>query len=152
MNTLSIPEIFANLNFYKDNYLSLISNPADYYTPVASAYINIWPVGHVDLYLGDLLQLWFSEKWLINGPCFQLSEHPDHATRTPLQRSQDLYLYQLAGSALSGSNRCRVWSASEQKKLRVSLDSAFKYYCIYKGTDRPDISRSQLIQALKKAI
>lgn len=32
----------------------------------------------------------------------------------------------------------KVWSLSEQKKLSVSLDSVFKYLCIYKGTTRPE--------------
>lgn len=152
MNTLSIPEIFANLNFYKENYLSLISNPADYYTPVTSAYIHVWPVGHVDLYLGDLLQLWFSEKWLIDSPVLRLFEHKDDGRKIPFQRDQDLYLYQLSGSALSGSNRSKVWSKSEGISYRVALDSAFKYYCIYKGTSRPELSKSQLITALSRGI
>ena len=74
MNTLTISDIFANLADYQDQYLSIISNPEQYYTPVESAYIDVWPVGCTDLYLGDLLQLWFSERWLVNSPCQLLSE------------------------------------------------------------------------------
>ena len=152
MNTLSISDIFSNFEFYQNNYLSIISNPEQYYQPVESAYINVWPFGHVDLYLGDLLQLWFSEKWLIDSPILRLFEHPDDGRKIPFQRDQDLYLYQLSGSALSGSNRSRVWSKSEQKSYRVSLESVFRYFCEYKGTTRPHISKSELLQALKSAL
>lgn len=148
MNTLSISDIFSNFDFYQDHYLSIISHPEQYYQTVEHAYINVWPVGHVDLYLGDLLQLWFSEKWVIDLPILRLFDHKDDGRKIPFQRDQDLYLYQLSGSALSGSNRSRVWSKSEGTSYRVSLDSAFKYYCIYKGTDRPEISKEQLIKAL----
>lgn len=152
MNTLSISEIFSNFQFYQENYLSIIANPIEYHTPVASAYINVWPVGHVDLCLGDLLQLWFSEKWLINSPVLRLFDHPDDGRKIPFQRDHDLYLYQLAGSALSGSNRSRVWSKSEQKHYRVNLDSVFRYFCEYKGTSRPEISKKELLQAFKTVL
>ena len=66
MNTLTISDIFANLADYQDQYLFIISNPEQYYTPVELAYIDVWPVGYTDLYVGDLLQLWFSERWLVN--------------------------------------------------------------------------------------
>ena len=155
MNTLSISQIFTSLDFYQENYLSILAS-SDYYTPVENAYINVWPLGHVDLYLGDLLQLWFSEKWLINQECLRLADHPDDGRRIPLQREQDLYLYQLSGSALSGSNRCRVWSQSEQKEIRVSLNSALQYYGGYKGTSRPDqsiaLQPNALLKSLKSAI
>jgi hypothetical protein len=32
MNTLTISDIFANLADYQDQYLSIISNPEQYYT------------------------------------------------------------------------------------------------------------------------
>lgn len=153
MNTLSIPEIFENLSFYQEQYLSIISDPVQYQTPVQGAYVNVWPLGHQDLYLGDLLQLWFSEKWLINTECRLRAEHPDDGRKFPLQRDRDLYLYQLAGSALSGSNRSKVWSVSEQKELSVELDSALKYYCFQKGSQRDlCLSQGQLLNALKTAL
>lgn len=152
MNTLTIPQIFANLDFYKENYLSIISSPEQYHTPVEGAYTNAWPFGRQDLFLGDLLQLWFSEKWLINEECCLRAEHPDDGRKFPLKRENDLYLFQLAGSALSGSNRCKVWSISEEKVLSVELDSALKYYCFHKGSQRDlCLNQNQLIKALKKA-
>lgn len=103
------------------------------------------------MYLGDLLQLWFSEKWLIQSTCQLLSDHPDNGTKKPLQRDHDLYLYQLAGSALSGAT-VHVWSVSEQKPLRVQLDSVFRYLCEYKATSQPTVSKSELIAALKNSV
>ena len=152
MNTLTISDIFANLTDYQEHYLSIISNPEQYYTPVESAYIDVWPVGCTDLYLGDLLQLWFSERWLVNSPCQLLSTQSRTNLKKTVQREHDLYLYQLSGSTLSGSNHSKVWSAAEGKSLEVSLDSAFKYYCIYKGAERPDASKLQTLKTFKTAI
>ncbi len=50
------------------------------------------------------------------------------------------------------NNRSKVWSAAEGKSLDVSLDSAFKYYCIYKGVERPDASKLQTLKTFKTAI
>ena len=152
MHTLTIAEIFSNLSFYQDNYLSIIQDSVQYRTVVEDAYIQVWPVGTEQLYLGDLLQLWFSDKWLINSPCQLLLESYSSGRKKPLQRDHDLYLYQLNGSALSGRNNSKVWSVSEQKKLSVSLDSVFKYLCIFKGTHRPSIFHDSLIKNFKTAI
>ncbi|WP_166170143.1 hypothetical protein [Acinetobacter sp. SA01] len=152
MHTLTIAEIFSNLSFYQDNYLSIIQDPQCYQTAVEDAYIQVWPVGTQALYLGDLLQLWFSDKWLINSPCQLLLDSYSNGRKQPLQRDHDLYLYQLNGSALSGRNNSKVWSVSEQKKLSISLDSVFKYLCIYKGISRPEVSLSALTKSFKSAV
>ena len=152
MHTLTIAEIFSNLSFYQDNYLSIIQDPERYQTAVEDAYIQVWPVGTQALYLGDLLQLWFSDKWLINSPCQLLLDSYSNGRKQAFQRDHDLYLYQLNGSALSGRNNSKVWSVSEQKKLAVSLDSVFKYLCIYKGTSRPEVPYSTLTKSLKSAV
>ena len=65
MNTLSIPQIFSQLAYYQENYLQIIADPAQYYIPVKDAHITLWPLAQKSLYLGDLLQLWFAEKWLV---------------------------------------------------------------------------------------
>ena len=65
MNTLTIPQIFSQLSFYQDHYLDIIQDSAQYFTPVAGAEIRLWPLATKQLYLGDLLQLWFAEKWLV---------------------------------------------------------------------------------------
>ena len=152
MRTLTIAEIFSNLSFYQNNYFSILQYSQRYQTAVEDAFIQVWPVGTQALYLGDLLQLWFSDKWLINSPCQLLLDSYSNGRKQPLQREHDLYLYQLNGSALSGRNNSKVWSVSEQKKLSVSLDSVFKYLCIYKGTDRPQLTQTNLINNFKKAI
>lgn len=152
MNTLTISDLFNHLSDYQNQYLSIISDPEQYYTAVESAYIDVWPVGRTDLYLGDLLQLWFSERWLISSPCQLLSVQTEHSVKKFFQREHDLYLYQLSGSALSGSNRSKVWSVSEGKSLDVSLDSAFKYYCIFKGAQRPEAEKPYANNSFKTAI
>ncbi|OTG66531.1 hypothetical protein [Acinetobacter silvestris] len=152
MNTLTIPEIFTNIDFYKENYLSILSNTEQYQTYVEDAFIDIWPVGKIALSLGDLLQLWFSEKWLINSPCHLLLENDYRGRKQSIQRDHDLYLYQLNGSALSGINNSKVWSVSESTQLSLLLDSVFKYFCIYRGTERPELDQQQVLKVLKKAV
>ena len=69
MNTLTISQIFENFSFYQENYLSILQDSEQYFIQVEQAYLDVWPFTEKKLYLGDLLQLWFSEKWLINTPC-----------------------------------------------------------------------------------
>lgn len=137
MNTLTISQIFENLSFYQDNYLSILKNPEQYYLEVKQAYLDVWPFAEKKLCLGDLLQLWFSEKWLINSNCRVLSNTHDTTSEKKQLRQQDLYLFQLSGSTLSGSNHAQVWSVSEQEIIYVTLDSVFKYYCYFESIERP---------------
>lgn len=147
---LKIADIFSNFDFYQTHYLSIIADSQQYYTPVESAFIGVWPVGNIPLYLGDLLQLWFSEKWLINSPIQLLLENYSNGRKQPLQRNNDLYLYQLCGSALSGRNNSKVWSRSENKTLAVALDSVFAYLLIYKqGIEKVEVLLHQVIKQIQ---
>ena len=137
MSTLTISQIFENFSFYQENYLSILQNPEQYYLQVQHAHLNVWPFSEKKLYLGDLLQLWLSEKWLIESDCRLLSNSDIKIKPQTVQRTQDLYLFQLSGSTLSGSNHAQVWSISEQKILYLSLDSVFKYYCYFESIERP---------------
>lgn len=138
MNTLSISDIFSNLSFYQENYLSILQNPEQYYTKIEQAYFEVWPFAEKQLYLGDLLQLWFSEKWLINAQCKLLTDTTSKNNQATIQREHDLYLFQLVGSTFSGANHAKVWSVSEQKVIHVALDRVFKYYCFFESIDRPN--------------
>lgn len=60
MKTLTVASIFSNFDFYQRNYLNILNQPESYYTPVEDAWIDAFPFKKQDLYLGDLLQLWFS--------------------------------------------------------------------------------------------
>ena len=59
------PSNLLSTVFYQDHYLDIIQDSAQYFTPVAGAEIRLWPLATKQLYLGDLLQLWFAEKWLV---------------------------------------------------------------------------------------
>ena len=122
MNTLTISQIFENFLFYQENYLSILQDSEQYFIQVEQAYLDVWPFTEKKLYLGDLLQLWFSEKWLINTPCrllnssSQVSSSSDtQATQKPVQRTQDFYLFQLSGSTLSGSNHAQIGQFQNKK-------------------------------------
>ncbi|WP_445115481.1 hypothetical protein [Acinetobacter sp. WZC-1] len=141
MNTLSISDIFANLNFYKQHYLSIISDPLQYSTKVRDAWIEIWPLEAQPLYLGDLLQLWFSQKWRIDSPRNTFRQlwgaQDSQVQNQALAHQQAVYLYQLKGNLLSGRNQARLWSVLEQKQLSFSVDSVFQYFCIFRALSRP---------------
>ncbi|WP_111859857.1 hypothetical protein [Acinetobacter sp. CFCC 10889] len=141
MNTLSISDIFSNFSFYQENYLSILQNPEHYYTEIEQAYFEVWSFGEKKLFLGDLLQLWFSEKWLINAKCQLLTDSNTKNTKTAIQREHDLYLFQWVGSTFSGANHAKVWSISEQKVIHIALDRVFKYYCFFESIERPKFSQ-----------
>ena len=88
MNTLNISDIFSQFSYYQEHYLSILSTPEQYYTAVEGAYIHVWPLAPQDLYLGDLLQLWFSEKWLINTPCRLLNSSSQVSSSSNTQATQ----------------------------------------------------------------
>ena len=67
MHTLTIAEIFSNLSFYQDHYLEIIEDPQQYYTLVENCFQNTFPFKQQALFLGDLLQLWFGDKWKIQN-------------------------------------------------------------------------------------
>ena len=152
MNTLTIPEIFSNFSYYQENYLTILKKPQQYHIEVAQAYLHVWPLSEKKLYLGDLLQLWFSEKWLINSACQLLSTTEAQSSKKQIHKTQDLYLFQLTGSTFSGVNHSKVWSVSEQKELHVSLDSVFKYLCYFESIERPAFNQQDDQKTFKKVI
>lgn len=135
MNTLTILNIFSNFSFYKENYLSLIHDPTHYFTPVEDAYIEAWPAAKKSLVLGDLLQLWFSEKWLLNDSIQKLFDVQSKKRISVL--SQDVYVYQITGNLLTGSNQSKAWSLKKQQGSDVSLDRVVKFYAECWALNRP---------------
>ena len=131
MNTLSISEIFSNIEFYQENYLSILNHPDQYFTKVHEAYIQVWPFAKKSLYLGDLLQLWFAEKWFIQ------SEHTHFLQNLIFEQPQntrpDLYLYQLQGNALTGINHSHAWSFRSKSEQAVQVRGVLQHVCEYKA-------------------
>lgn len=147
MNTLYVSEIFKHFSFYQDHYLSIISDPLQYYTEVSDAYIQVWPFAKQNLYLGDLLQLWFAQKWLIapSSPSLlqQLTDEPQHKS------SSDLYLYQLQGNALTGENYSRAWSLSQHREHAVTIPAVLQHVCVYKALSGVQVPQNPWDQACK---
>jgi len=134
MNTLSIPEIFSQFSYYQENYLSLIQQPELYYTAVEGAFVSIQPFATVQLYLGDLLQLWFSEKWLVESEreswiATYFSEQTEAQER--------VYIYALEGKLWSKSLQAQAWSKSQHASCTIQLERTLKYYCYYKALTAP---------------
>ena len=139
MNTLTIPQIFAQLSFYQENYLDIIQDSTRYFTPVHGAEIRLWPLATKQLYLGDLLQLWFAEKWLVEKErqfSFEIF------LNMPEAQKKDLYIYELAGNLLTGSNQSKVWQASAKETQVLSVANVSKHYFEYRALTQPKLVKA----------
>jgi hypothetical protein len=151
MNTLTISQLFSNLSFYKENYLSIIKNAEQYYTPVDGAYVQVWPLAKQQLFLGDLLQLWFSDKWSVD-------EEKRVLINTILrdksldQAEQDLFVYEVNGSSLTGLDESKAWSVRANKAVDISVGTIFQFYCVFKSLSRPARVYQQASTQFKSAI
>lgn len=150
MNTLTIPQIFANFSFYKENYLSIIKNADQYYVPVEGAEVQVWPLASHQLFLGDLLQLWFADKWTVDANKSELI-NTILRDKTLNQSEQDLFVYELNGSSVTGQDTSKAWSLRENKSVDISVGTIFQFYCVFKGLSRPIQYLKQTAQ-LKSAI
>lgn len=142
MKTLTIPQIFSNLAFYKENYLNILNTPDTYFTEVEGAFVDLFPFKKQHLFLGDLLQLWFSEKWSDDvTPSHRIEEYlaaqdiRDYA-------SKHVYIYSIKGNAVTGVNTSQVWDQNSQLVQQVEVHSPLKYYVELVNCPRPDRSYS----------
>ncbi|WP_335973229.1 hypothetical protein [Acinetobacter calcoaceticus] len=134
MKTLTVASIFSNFDFYQRNYLNILSQPESYYTPVEGASIDAYPFKKQDLYLGDLLQLWFSSKWNVHSSLKVLK------SSKLLNPSKALYIFQLEGELLLGKNKVLTWSVEHQEVVELQLKSIWASYVVAQTCDRPDNS------------
>lgn len=141
MNTLTNTSIFSNFDFYQHNYLNILNQSEFYYTPVDGAWINAYPFKKQDLYLGDLLQLWFSSKWNVHNSLKVLkSSHQ-------LNSSKDLYIFQLEGELLLGKNKVLAWSVEHQEIIELQLKNIWAPYVIAQTCERPNNSDASIKKA-----
>jgi hypothetical protein len=132
MKTLTIASIFSNFDFYQSNYLNILSQSESYYTLVEGAWINAYPFKKQELYLGDLLQLWFSTKWNVHHSLKVLK------SSKPLNSSKDLYIFQLEGELLLGKNKVLAWSDEHQEIIELQLKNIWASYVIAQTCERPN--------------
>ena len=148
MNTLSISQIFSNLAFYKENYLSILSDPKQYQFSVIDAFIEVWPFKKESLCLGDLLQLWFAQKWLAKAPIdyqFELFLNVDDRESNS---EKDLYLYAITGNILTGRNETWAWSLKNNQTVTLQIDNVLQNYCTFKACQYPVKPRSTQLKAV----
>lgn len=136
MNTLTISQIFSNFSFYKESYLSIIKNADQYYVPVEGAEVQIWPLTSHQLFLGDLLQLWFANKWTVDNKK-KLLINTILRDKTLASVEQDLFVYEIKGSSITGQDSSKAWSLSENKAVDISVGSIFQFYFVFKSLSRP---------------
>ncbi len=141
MKTLTIASIFSNFDFYQHNYLNILNQSESYYTPIESAWINTYPFKKQNLYLGDLLQLWFSSKWNVHNALKILK------SSKLLNSSESLYIFQLEGELLLGKNKVLAWSVEHQEIIELQLKNIWAPYVIAQTCKRPDNSGDSIKKA-----
>lgn len=138
MPTLNIQQIFAHLDWYRTNYLSIIKDPSQYYQTIETARIHFGFLSEQKLYLGDLLQLWFGYKW-VDGR-INVSDQNSQNFWQPVQQLQEentLYFFSIYSDRLQCKPTALAWSAREQTVVTVTLDHTFSYYLNFIALDRP---------------
>jgi hypothetical protein len=147
MNTLSIPEIFSQFSYYQENYLTLLQQPEHYYTPVEGAQVSVRPFATVPLYLGDLLQLWFSEKWLVESARQSWIES---YFSTEADTQERVYVFALEGQLWSKPLQAKAWSQAQNAVCEIQLERTLKYYCYYKALSTPQFKVDAAQKCLQK--
>ena len=132
MNTLRISHILNHLQHYQAQYLNILNCADQYYIPVEDAYINLWPIGRIDLCLGDLLQLWFSQKWSLQQYAgffeFQIDQK---------SIENNSYLFQIKGNLFKAENQCIAFSLQDQQTITLTSQYGLKFWAEYKALSRP---------------
>lgn len=144
MNALTIPQIFSNLDFYKENYLNIINSSESYFTEVEGAFVDLFPFRKQNLFLGDLLQLWFSEKW--SDQTKKLLEIEEYLAANDVKRNvkQQVYIYSIKGNAVSGANKSQAWSLDSDRVEEIQVKSPLKYYVELVNCPRPTPLQNEL--------
>lgn len=137
MNTLSISQIFSKLDYYQENYLSIIHSPEQYYTPVLDAYVHVWPLKKQALYLGDLLQLWFAEKWIVTPAQHYILEQYLAAQDVIRAKNNIAYIYAINANSFTRQNKTQIWSTHLSQSQTVVTEDTVKYYCEFLACERP---------------
>ena len=136
MNTLTISQIFSHLDDYQQSYLAILADAAQYYTPVEGAYIDVWPFARRDLYLGDLLQLWFAEKWRQSPqPAFGFELF--YNTAFAEQDLEPRFIYAITGNSLTFAQDAQAWRQSSSNHEDLTLVNLSKYLLEYQNLTRP---------------
>lgn len=147
MNTLTISHLLSNLQSYQDQYLTILNDPEQYFTPLENAYVHIWPEAKQSLYLGDLLQLWLGDKWIINAQKAPLI-NTILRDKTKADPRFDQYVYAIQGSLLTGKNTAQAWSIHDAQSAELSIHALFQFYCVWKSLNRPQILRNTFQQVV----
>ena len=147
MNTLTISHLFSNLQSYQDQYLTILNHPEQYYTPVEDAYVHIWPAAKQPLYLGDLLQLWLAEKWIVNTEKEPLI-NTVLRDKTQANPQFNQYVYAIEGNLLTGKNAAHARSAQSAGQSALNVGALFQFYCVWKSLNRPQIQHKTYQQVV----
>ncbi|WP_416255775.1 hypothetical protein [Acinetobacter puyangensis] len=136
MSTLLVSKIFNHFDFYQKNYQTILLNPTQYYIAVENAYLQLPFSVKIPLFLGDLLQLWFSQQWVYHTIDAYLFNPQDIPFKINTDRNI-YYLYQIDCSGLS-RNSAKVYTAqNQQENITLHLHQILQYLSTYKLLTRP---------------
>ncbi len=97
-----------------------------------------------------MLASWVAGKWTVDNKR-KLLINTILRDKTLDQTEQDLFVYEIKGSSISGEDSSTAWSRSENKAVDISVGSIFQFYCVFKGLSRP-IQTFNSAEKLKSAI
>lgn len=105
----------------------ILADPHLYYFHLESWYVGASPVGRYDAYLGDLLTLWQTDHfWLNTQPkVTHLIEGWSNGRKESRSNPQGLRVFNVAGSALSGTNSALAWEQHTQEFIKFTAPSVF---------------------------
>jgi hypothetical protein len=136
MPILHIQDIFLNLNFIKLNIWILCVIPLCIISRLKMlTFISI--VSEEKIYLGDLLQLWFGDKWTEHQ--VKVLNDVNHGLWTQLSECwyNSLFLFAIERKGLFAKTSALAWSTEEQQIKEITLDQTLPYYCHYLSLERP---------------
>ncbi|MEB3754406.1 hypothetical protein [Acinetobacter sp. MD2(2019)] len=139
MSTLSIQDIFSNLEGYQSRFVAILEHPAQYYQVVEGAKIQFDAMSEQKIYLGDLLQLWFAKSAWIENDAQAASANKLQLVQQTQRSSQDhrLYFFAFLSDRLKPHSMALAWSEREQAVVTVNLQQTWLYYLSFIALTRP---------------
>ena len=89
------------------------------------------------MYLGDLLQLWFSSKWDVHTSLKVLK------CSKVVDQSKPLYIFDLEGELFLGKNKVLAWYTQHHKVIELQLKNIWAPYVVAQTCARLDIKKKK---------
>lgn len=139
MSALLIQDIFSQFDNYRSEYLTILQNPELYYQHVQDAKICFAKYSEEKVYLGDLLQLWFSQKWTDQQihALDDLTYSSSKFKHAHSHQNTQFFIFALGREGLFSKNLAWVWDSNHHTYHQIELPQILPFYCHYLSVKRP---------------